>query len=93
MEFSSTTIKNGSSKVGDFRIDYTITYEGEEKVSKIDAQVKRLPGEKAADIHSGYASLVVSTGRFLFQMTSNVTSDERKALFADFEKTISELTK
>lgn len=92
MEFSSTTIKNGSSKVGDFRIDYTITYDGDNKVSKIDAQVKRT-GEKAAEIYSGYASFVVSTGRFLFQMTSNVTSDERKALFADFEKTIAELTK
>lgn len=93
MVFSSTTIKNGSSKVSDFRMDYSITYEGDDKVSKIDAQMKRLPGEKAAEIYSGYASFVVSTGRFLFQMTSNVTSDERKALFADFEKTISELTK
>lgn len=92
MEFSSTTIKNGSSKVGDFRMDYTVTYEGDDKVSKIDAQVKRM-GEKAAEIHSGYVSFVVSTGRYLFQMTSNVTGDERKALFDDFEKTISELVK
>lgn len=93
MEFSNTTIKNGSSKVGDFRMDYAITYDGENKVSKIDAQVKRLPGEKVAEIHSGYASFVVDTWRYLFQITSNVTGDERKALFADFEKTISELVK
>lgn len=93
MEFSSTTIKNGSSKVGDFRMDYSITYEGDDKVSKIDAQVKRLPGDESTEIHSGYASFVISTSRYLFQMTASVTSDERKVLFADFEKTISELVK
>lgn len=93
MEFSNSTIKNGSSKVGDFRMDYAVTYEGEEKVSKIDVQVKKCSGDKVAEIHSGYASFTVGTSRFLFQLTSNTTSDERKALFTDFENTITELVK
>lgn len=93
MEFTNSTIKTGSSKVGNFRMDYTVTYDGNEKVSKIDAQVKKLPGEKAVEIYSGYASFAVSAFRYQFQLTSSVTSDERKALFNDFENTIAELIK
>ncbi len=93
MEFTKGTIKTGQSVVGGFRMDYSVTYDGEDKVSKIDAQVKRLPGEKVVEIYSGYATFNAGTSRYQFQLTSNVTGDERRALFADFENTIAELIK
>ncbi|RGN33874.1 hypothetical protein [Bacteroides oleiciplenus] len=93
MEFTKGTIKTGQSVVGGFRMDYSVTYDGEDKVSKIDAQVKRLPGEKVVEIYSGYATFNAVTSRYQFQLTSSVTSDERKALFNDFENTIAELIK
>lgn len=93
MEFTKSTIKTGQSIICGFRMDYSVTYDGEDKVSKIDAQVKRLPGEKTTEIYSGYASFAIGTSRYQFQLTSSVTGDERKALFNDFENTIAELIK
>ena len=93
MEFTKSTIKTGQSIICGFRMDYSVTYDGEDKVSKIDAQVKRLPSEKTTEIYSGYASFTIGTSRYQFQLTSSVTGDERKALFNDFENPIAELIK
>lgn len=91
MNLTSDTIKQGISNVGDYRMEYTITYNGENKVSKIEAQVKKA-AEGKAPVHSGYASFISDTGRYSFQV-NNLESADRKALIEDFENTIADLTK
>lgn len=41
MDFTENTIRTGQSVVGDYRLDYSITY-NKDKLMKIEAQVKQV---------------------------------------------------
>ena len=41
MELSNNVIKQGLSDVGDFKVSYSIVMDSDNKVIKIDAQIKR----------------------------------------------------
>lgn len=91
MNLTSDTIKQGTSLVGSYKMEYTITYNGDGKVSKVEAQVKKAPDGKVV-MHSGYASFIVETERYSFQV-NGVSNADRKDLIADFELSIADLMK
>lgn len=90
MNLTSDTIKQGTSQVGIYRMEYTITYNGEGKVSKVEAQVKKVDGKVAT--HLGYASFIAETERYSFQV-NGVNSSDRQSLIADFNHSIDDLMK
>lgn len=91
MDFTGKTIKTGQSVVGDFRLDYSISYEGENEFTKLDAQVKRV--SVTPERYIGNIIYVASTQRYSCSLSEATTSEDRKALLADFENTIGELIK
>ena len=90
MEFTGDTIKNGQSVVGDFRLDYSISYNSENKVTRFDAQVKKVSETMVRSV--GNISFVESNKRYSFSLMETSTSEERTALFDDFENTLAELS-
>lgn len=91
MELSTETIKQGSSEVGAFKVNYSIVYDSDSKVTKIDAQFKRKSTDTIAEIYMGSASY--SESRYNLSLTNKATTDERESLIDEFEKTIAELVK
>ncbi|MEL5895934.1 hypothetical protein AAE250_20860 [Bacteroides sp. GD17] len=90
MEFTGDVIKTGQSAIGDFRLNYSISYNGENQVTNLEAQIKKESKEMTRNI--GSISYVASTKRYAFSLFDATTSEERTAMFDDFEKTLAEVS-
>lgn len=88
MEFTGDVIKTGQSVIGDFRLDYSISYNGEGKVTRLDAQIKKASTTMLRPI----GNISYSDKRYSFSLMETTTPDERVALFTDFEKTLLEIS-
>ena len=91
MELTGNTIRTGLSVVGDFRLDYSVTLNSDNKLVRLDAQVKRVTDGAARYV--GNVMYVESTQRYSVSLSEGTISEERIALITDFEKTIAELSK
>ena len=89
MDFTENTIRTGQAVVGDYRLDYSITY-NKDKLMKIEAQVKQVSA--SAPSYAGNILYVESTKKYSCSL-SGTSAEVRAALLADFEKTITELSK
>lgn len=61
MDFTENTIRTGQSVVGDYRLDYSITY-NKDKLMKIEAQVKQVSA--SAPSYAGNILYVESTKKY-----------------------------
>lgn len=87
MEFTGNTTKYGQSAVGDCMLDYQISYDGDNKVTNLEARIRKVSDTMTRPIGNiSYAGM-----RYSFVLMEATTADERAALFADFEKTLAEL--
>lgn len=89
MEFTGNTTKYGQSAVGDCMLDYQISYDGDNKVTNLEARIRKVSDTMTRPI--GNISYAESSRRYSFVLMEATTADERAALFADFEKTLAEL--
>ena len=93
MKMTDTTIRQGVSEPGSFRMNYTITYDKDNAACKVETEIKRKSAEGASDRYIGHAACNVEPFRYTFQLTDSVTAEERRMLADDFEGTIKELAK
>lgn len=90
MRMTDETIRQGVSEIGNYRLNYTITYNADNRVRKIELEIKRIQAERTEQ-HIGYAFHTAEPSRYTFQLTGEVSAEERRILIDDFEKTIKEL--
>ena len=89
MDFTENTIRTGQSVVGDYRLEYSIAY-SKDKLTKIDVQVKQVSA--SAPSYIGNILYVESTKKYSCSL-SGTSAEVRATLLADFEKTITEVSK
>ncbi len=93
MNFTNETIRKGNSVIGDFRMDYVVTYIGENNVTNINAQIKKLNTDingTKSEKYVGSVGMDMAADRFSFSIVDNkvVNADERAILYNEFEKSI-----
>lgn len=93
MNFTNETIRKGNSIIGDFRMDYVVTYNGENTVTNINVQIKKFNSDTngiKCEKYVGSAGIDIIADRFSFSIVDNklVNSDERSVLYNEFEKSI-----